>query len=289
MIKNLLYSIFLHLTLLLLIIISFNLHKKEEVEEEINITLEPLIESKKANITPQKIPDEKKIEEKKTEQKKPEPKKVEPKKIEEKKPVEKKAVEKKPEPILTKNSKEVKKPDETKKPILEKDQKEDMSKLLEKIEKEEKPNIKEEKPPIKEEKPLIKEEKPTTKTENQPKPSISEEVASLENINLSPREKLNIQLQLKRCYKKTTSENKPKIKITINIKAKISKEGYITSNLNEIIDQARYNNPKEIDYKNAIDNVSKALNLCSPLRNLPIDKYDIWKEVSLKFDEDSLN
>jgi hypothetical protein len=38
------------------------------------------------------------------------------------------------------------------------------------------------------------------------------------------------------------------------------------------------------DYKIIIDNIKRALDLCSPLRNLPIEKYDSWKEIILQFD-----
>jgi hypothetical protein len=38
------------------------------------------------------------------------------------------------------------------------------------------------------------------------------------------------------------------------------------------------------DYKIVIDNIKRALDLCSPLRNLPIEKYDSWKEIILQFD-----
>jgi aminopeptidase-like protein len=38
------------------------------------------------------------------------------------------------------------------------------------------------------------------------------------------------------------------------------------------------------NYKIVIDNIKRALDLCSPLRNLPIEKYDSWKEIILQFD-----
>ena len=41
-------------------------------------------------------------------------------------------------------------------------------------------------------------------------------------------------------------------------------------------DFEKYNDPKEIDFHIAVDNARRALSLCSPIRNLPEDKYEIW-------------
>jgi hypothetical protein len=73
-------------------------------------------------------------------------------------------------------------------------------------------------------------------------------------------------------------------KTKILIKVRVSEDGYIDSDLDEAIDIDRYNDPAETLYKIGVDNVRRALDLCSPLRNLPLDKYDIWKEVVLEFD-----
>ncbi len=51
-----------------------------------------------------------------------------------------------------------------------------------------------------------------------------------------------------------------------------------------MVDLEKYNNPIHKDYKIVIDNIKRALDLCSPLRNLPIEKYDSWKEIILQFD-----
>ena len=287
MIKNLLYSIFLHLALFVIIFFSFKLKNLQELEEkEVIVTLiqDPII-------TPVKpVVEEKVIEEKQPEIKKEIPKKIEPPKkevakkvekplpkVEPKKELPKKELPKKEErPIVTKAAPEAKKEAPKEKPVVEK-----LDKLLDKIidKPTEIPTKKVEEKP--EAKPVVENNPP--KVEAPPAPQ------SIEESNLSPREKFNIQSQLRRCYKKAVDENKPQIKMNVTIIAQITLEGYINSNLENIIDQNRYNNPQEINYKMAIDNVKKAINMCSPLRNLPGDKYDIWKEVSLRFDEDSLN
>ena len=35
-----------------------------------------------------------------------------------------------------------------------------------------------------------------------------------------------------------------------------------------------------------IDNIKKALELCSPLRNLPLEKYELWKNLILNFENE---
>ena len=109
-------------------------------------------------------------------------------------------------------------------------------------------------------------------------------IKSLEASSLSFKEKTNILSQLKMCYKRAISETKQNSKLSLVINVKISKEGYIESDLNQLIDKVRYNNPDHQEYKKLIDNVKKALDLCSPLRNLPSEKYEVWKELILHFD-----
>ncbi|NBX53060.1 MAG: hypothetical protein EBT63_05370 [Proteobacteria bacterium] len=101
--------------------------------------------------------------------------------------------------------------------------------------------------------------------------------------NLSARETINIQSQLKMCYKRAIEESGFESRAKIIIKILISREGYIENDLDEIIDIEKYNDPRFKEYKIIIDNIKRALELCSPLRNLPIEKYDSWKEIILQF------
>ena len=114
---------------------------------------------------------------------------------------------------------------------------------------------------------------------------------AIKNINnedlgssLSARETINIQSQIKMCYKRALEESGFESQTKIVIKIEISIDGYIENDLDDSIDFEKYNNPAFKDYKIIIDNVKRALELCSPLRNLPKEKYDSWKEVSLQFD-----
>jgi len=103
-------------------------------------------------------------------------------------------------------------------------------------------------------------------------------------LTLTARETINIQSQLKLCYKRALEESGFESKTKIIIKIEVSQDGYIQNDLDDMIDLEKYNNPTFKDYKIVIDNVKRALELCSPLRNLPIEKYESWKEIILQFD-----
>lgn len=125
--------------------------------------------------------------------------------------------------------------------------------------------------------------------ENKQQSSAAEKVdsaADLDSINLSAREKLNIQSQLRRCYKRAIDESGIKNKIKISVQLHVSEDGYIDSNLDEITDKELYKNTANTAYKNAIESVRRAIELCNPLRNLPLDKYEIWKDETLEFSDD---
>ncbi|MFM8186435.1 MAG: hypothetical protein ACKN9I_05865, partial [Alphaproteobacteria bacterium] len=102
--------------------------------------------------------------------------------------------------------------------------------------------------------------------------------------SLSARETVNIQSQIKMCYKRALEESGFESKTKIVVKIQISIDGYIENDLDDTVDFEKYNDPTFKDYKIIIDNVKRALELCSPLRNLPKEKYDSWREVSLQFD-----
>lgn len=175
--------------------------------------------------------------------------------------------------------KEVK--EKTIEPLKEDAPKKEIEEKPEKIEEIKKPEkeIPEKEEDLKKEEP-IEEDKSEQEQEKEDKT-----INNLENINLSVREKFNIHSQLKICYKKALDESgDEESEIRIVLTAEITKDGFIDSNLDEIIDLKRYEDDDE--YKVAINNAKRALELCSPLRNLPVDKYEIWKEVVLEFGEE---
>lgn len=282
MIKNLLYSFFLHFILIAAIYANFNLDIKEENPAEIVVTME-LNQQQMANnsaINPQE--NQNKSEEDKEEKKEAEkiPEKKTEKKLE-KKPTEKKTkVEKK----------SVKKPEiEKKKELAKIPEKEDKKEIVEKNPKEEKAEEKsKEDKEIKDEKEIAKEQANENKAQNNPNPT-PDLTNSIENLNLSAREKLNIQTQLRRCYKRAIAETKLSSQAKIVITASISQDGYITSDIEAIKNSELYNDKSDNSYKIAVDNAARAIAICSPLRNLPSDKYQVWKEVTLQFDGNDAN
>lgn len=288
MIKNLLYSIFFHFLLIALIYANFNLKTSDEVQSnQVSISLISKEDFESRFKTPQKKKEETspKKESAKKELKKEQP---EPQKKSEEESQPQVESEEKPQPIVETETPVEEKPKE-KKPEIKKEEKE--------IEKKEEPkdkepeNKKEIKKPeekIVEEKVAEKENKKVEKQEEEKKLEDSKHnesdkrVNDLENLNLSTREKFNIRSQLSACYIKALGENNMKEdKLTIIVEIKITKEGFITSNLESQIDDKEYSQNQ--DYKNIVNNVRRALTICSPLRNLPTDKYNIWKQVSLEF------
>jgi hypothetical protein len=292
MIKNLLYSLFIHFLLILVIYLNFNLRKPEENKTtEIAVSLVTLTGEEKSNID--QFPSAAKEESKKDEGAK---KVEETKEAESTKITEKNKVKKSPKKLArAKVAKAVKKAviEEKIKEFKPEEKEEIKQKDASKLQEDEVQNQNEDKEendvPKKEEDSGAKKEstkESEEKKQENPKDSKLVDMAnSLENLDLSGREKFNIQSQLKFCYRMAQSESKLESKTKVVAKVQISRDGKISVNFDDLINKLRYDDPDESDYRNTITNVKRALDLCSPLRNLPLDKYDIWKEVVLEFEE----
>jgi chemotaxis protein histidine kinase CheA len=310
MIRNILYSLFLHSLLIIFVYFSFNFiqYKESEKTSKIAISFVSRVGNFSDNLD-QKIKDKqpKPTQTPKEKKKKPAPKKiVKPKsKISEKKPEAKptksKAKSTKSREIKKKqNSNQKPKKEPEKKQILEKSKvKEEKSEI-----KEEKSKVKEEKSEIKEEKSKVKEEKSEAKEAQQQdnKEETAKEVSveeniprqsfdakKLENLNLLAREKFNIHNQITRCYQRALSNSKEKVKTVVNLHILIEEDGYINPNSIIVKNYEKYDDPKEKDFKIAVDIAKTALQLCSPLRNLPEGKHEIWRELDLEFDGTNIN
>jgi hypothetical protein len=268
MIKNLLYSLFLHLILIAAIYANFNIkiHEEEELSEiVISMSILPIQGSDSKEPSPVSK-NEKKIEEAKIKTKSEEPKEIKKEKV--KKTKSKTKEIKKKEIVAPK--KELKTPKkEDKKESKEKNLKKETEEKIESNKKQEEapPTPEEDKEPLSKD-PEIEELEDTSN--------------SIENLNLSAREKLNIQSQLRLCYKRAIAESRFKAAHKIIIKASIDENGFINSNIEELSKSEKYNETDAL--KASINNVKRAIDLCSPLRNLPVDKYEIWKDVTLSFD-----
>lgn len=267
MIKNLLYSLFLHIVLISAIYANFNLqYKEEEKLSEIVVSISIPTETAQA----QEVKEEKPKEEAKPVKKEEEKKEEKKKKVKaEKKPkAQKKEVKK--ENIESPKKEFKKAEEEDKKEVVTKEPKQEHEEVAKTTE-------------DKEEEEVVTEDK-----KNEELAQTEEEISNvqppsntIENLNLSAREKFNIQTQLRRCYRKAIEESKKISKTKLTVKATIDENGYI----NLVFDEEK-EEETTAEYKIAIDNAKRAAQLCSPLRNLPLDKYYIWKEVTLQFDED---
>lgn len=288
MIKNLLYSLFLHFLLIFGIYLNFNMQSIEEDKtSEISVSLVSLEGDHISNKTKpnaesedKKIPDPIKDPAPKTEA--TSSKKSKKNKVKE---VLKKAAKSTPSNSITKATDEdpVKefKPEDDKKEVIK-----ETAKPEENEEPEEQDDDQEKKPTHEKIDSGAEkiDEVQTKESEEKSSDENSTNLAnSIENLALSAREKFIIQSQLKRCYSRAVDETGLESNMQILVKVRASEDGYIDSNLDSIVDTERYNNPQESQYKIAIDNVRRAIDLCSPLRNLPQDKYNIWKEVILEF------
>lgn len=196
-----------------------------------------------------------------------------------------KKVKKNPQPKPSKPKVEEKKPDVN------------LKKEPDKIPNPEKPKVEDKKPEVKkdvkkEETPKVEEQDDEDDEEDFTESTLPDNAApaqsfdskKLESLDLLFREKLNIRNQITRCYQKALKESNVSSNVTINAHIIIAEDGYINPKSVIIKDFERYDDPKEKDYRAAVDVVKKALQFCSPLRNLPEDKYEIWRELDLEFD-----
>lgn len=120
-----------------------------------------------------------------------------------------------------------------------------------------------------------------------------EDLKSLESLNknknnffnLSPREKLNIQKQIKICYKNAILETKKNSPLIMSVEISLNKMGKIDmKNLVFNLETNKNNtNINKNDYNITKNNIIRALNYCNPLRNLPVTKYNTWKNMNLLF------
>jgi hypothetical protein len=292
MIRNLLYSIFLHSILIAVVYLNFNIHKPQQAKtSEIAVTLMSLDGDEK---TGNPAPATPKQEEKPKDEKAKEVEESKP--AESPKPSEKDEIKKTPKKIAkTKVLKEIKKqPIPQKNEEFRQQQNEETKQIDAKKPQEEKVQNQNE---DKEENEITKKEESSQAKKQSEKNSeqkikqsakqqeVIDMANSLENLDLSGREKYNIETQLKFCYRMALNESKFDGKIKIMAAVQIGKDGKITFDLEKTVDKNRYDNADEANYRKMISNIERALDLCSPLRNLPVDKYDIWKEVVLEFGE----
>ncbi len=299
MIKNILYSLFLHSLLALAVYASFRTHISEEkitLKDGLTVGIASLASIEKPSAIEKTIAD--------SGDEKNATKTTKPKQKIEKK-VAKSATK---EPDITTKSVKTKNPKNSKniaKALNDKNnkfKKTDDDKTIETIAEKIEDKPVEPKPEPKPDEEIASKEEPTTKEESANKEEsigektgaekiesqpeiIADIVDDLEILNLSAREKFNIQSQLRACYKRAIM-GEEKNNLVVVVKVKVLQDGTIDFDQEEIIDAKRYNNSKEVNYKNRMNDVLETLELCSPLRNLPMDKYDVWREFTIEFGEE---
>lgn len=124
----------------------------------------------------------------------------------------------------------------------------------------------------------------------------SEDIKKLKEIDenkadtkymLSLREKINIQRQIKGCYKMAILRSKKDSKAIVGLTVNVAKDGIIDMHnikVNKIVDNF---NTKGFD--TALENAKSALVFCSPLRGLPSGKYKTWRYMTFIFDSNNLD
>lgn len=103
--------------------------------------------------------------------------------------------------------------------------------------------------------------------------------------DLSIREKVNIQKQIKMCYKNAILKTKKTSNLLMSVNISVSRDGVInmnTINFN-VVNEHNSEQVDRNDYNKTIENIKLALIYCNPLRNLPYQKYNIWKNMNLLF------
>ena len=259
MIKNILYSLFIHFLLFSAIYFAFVKKDQKEIETEQEILVSVIsVDSKGVPPINEQMEKPEKIEEKP------------PEKIEEKKEEIKDSEA--PKEALPKNIKKEKIKPKAPKKIAENPKKDEIKTPNNQTEEASSAKSDDKKDDVKDFFKVMNLKAFKNVTEDE------------KGSTLSIRETINIQSQLKLCYKRALEESGFESKTKIVIRIEISQDGYIQNDLDEMVDLEKYNNPIHKDYKIVIDNIKRALDLCSPLRNLPIEKYDSWKEIILQFD-----
>ncbi len=286
MIRNFFYSVFFHFILCLIALFFFWQQKKEQNKKPEIITSVVFIQTKNNQIKP--VIKDKSLQlepETKLElelEPKPEPK-LEPKPEPEPKPKPEPEPKPKPKPKIDKNLPK----SETKKPLEKIPEKE----LVKTPEKEITKPPEEITPP-----PAVK--KPENTSQDVAKLVENVGVVNLQvtqqdiekqlNSTLSKRETFNIQAQFRACYKRALAvmvDNGKKPITPIVVKINLNSEGYIITNLDNIIDKTQYHQNE--NYKNSIDSIKKMIEFCNPIVNLAKEKYSVWQEIVLQLNENN--
>lgn len=272
-------SLLLHLSVFVLVLVGLpQCQKKSAPEIIISVDLLPI--SQKTNVENKQAtkPENKNDKEKPVDKPKPIEKEAEVQK--DKTPVEEpKKAETKPEPdkdaVVLKDKKEEKKPEP--KPELKPEPKKEQPK---KEEVKKKPS----KPKVSEYDALLKTLEETVK-KNDKKEKVDKTTKGPSDVGapLSLSVKDSIKKQIEQCWNPPAG-NKDAGKLQILLNIIFNRDGSVANV--KIIDTIKYGNDEL--YKVAADAAVRAVYKCSPLQGLPVDQFNLWKNLEFNFDPSNL-
>lgn len=225
------------------------------------MTVEVLPITGVTNVAPSDKPIEKKQEAPTPKTPKPvEPSMTEPLKAPEPKPMEKSAPEEKAEPLPADKPKEVPKEN----PKEEAQKSDDFAALLSKLKQENAA-------PVKTGKDKTNTEENTTKSDAPYDPTLP----------MSLSEQDAIRSQFIPCWRVPMGA-KDAASLATLVKVELMQDGTVKSAQLDSSQQGRYSN--DPTFRAAADAAVRAVHKCSPLKNLPPEKYGTWKQMTINFD-----
>jgi outer membrane biosynthesis protein TonB len=112
--------------------------------------------------------------------------------------------------------------------------------------------------------------------------NISDKYDASQPLSLSERDA--IVSQFYRCWS-IPSGAKDAYKLVVTLKVVVAADGTVQQ-IELAKDKARY--VSDTFFRAAADSAVRAVKMCSPLKNLPADKYDTWKDMELTFNPKDL-
>lgn len=250
------YSAYLHLAVLVLAIWGLpELFNSRPPEEPAAITVELLPISSVSNVKPSEKQIPKESQEKPKEQAKPSPPVV----TQESKPSPPPPPKEKPD---AKKSPEPEKPKE--KPKKEKPKEEDLSAVLK---------------AVKETAQKEKDKDKNKKDKDSGSKSVSDTYDPTLPMTIS--EKDAIRSQFAKCWS-VPAGAKDAHELIVTLRVEMEQDGTVRSVELASSSKSRYNT--DTFFRAAADSAIRAVKMCSPLKNLPPDKYGTWRDMELTFD-----
>ena len=264
------YSAILHITILLLMIFGLPefLHRHIDAEPPV-ISVEILPIAKESNVkpqeeTPEKPEPKKPVEEKHTERKQT-VEAAKPKTSQETPP---KPEQRTPEPPIPVKAEEVVKKVEPPKKVEPKkvekkvSKEEDLDSILTSVAKTAKSE---------------ESKKPTEAKQSNTKKAVSQNYDASKPLSMSEIDAIRQQIQ--QCWSPPIGA-KDADNLIINLRINIAEDGTVTK-VDLDSDESRYNS--DSFFKAAADSAIRAVHKCSPLKNLPSDKYSTWSDITMTF------